>query len=112
MRWAPATHIEALLQPRTFVTSQPLLFYGMAKRVFGPIICAIAIVWQIIHVSATDCIFGPTFRAARSGRLMLQPVAKPRAADNKHAAPGNSEHLVLLHPTPGHSSLKRADYDC
>jgi hyaluronan synthase len=40
VRWARATHIESLLHPRVYATSHPLLFYGMAKREFGPAIGA------------------------------------------------------------------------
>ncbi|KAL2267971.1 hypothetical protein VTJ83DRAFT_2817 [Remersonia thermophila] len=45
VRWARATHIESLLHPRVYVTSHPLLFYGMMKREFGPVIGAVAIIW-------------------------------------------------------------------
>lgn len=45
VRWARATHIESLLQPRVYAISNPLLFYGMAKREFGPAIGAIAIIY-------------------------------------------------------------------
>ncbi len=60
VRWARATHIESLLHPRVYATSHPLLFYGMAKREFGPAIGAIAIIWyfltsqQLIIFSAHD----------------------------------------------------------
>ena len=47
VRWARATHIESLLHPRVYATSHPLLFYGMAKREFGPAIGAIAIIWYL-----------------------------------------------------------------
>jgi hyaluronan synthase len=45
VRWARATHIESLLHPRVYATSHPLLFYGMAKREFGPAIGALSIIW-------------------------------------------------------------------
>ncbi|KAH6614373.1 hypothetical protein B0J18DRAFT_389020 [Chaetomium sp. MPI-SDFR-AT-0129] len=63
VRWARATHIESLLHPRVYATSHPLLFYGMAKREFGPAIGAIAIIWyfftsqQLIVFSASDLLF-------------------------------------------------------
>lgn len=60
VRWGRATHIESLLHPRVYATSHPLLFYGMAKREFGPAIGAIAIIWyfftsrQLIIFSTND----------------------------------------------------------
>ncbi|KAG7284595.1 hypothetical protein NEMBOFW57_010973 [Staphylotrichum longicolle] len=60
VRWGRATHIESLLRPRVYATSHPLLFYGMAKREFGPAIGAIAIIWyfftsrQLIVFSTSD----------------------------------------------------------
>jgi hyaluronan synthase len=60
VRWARATHIEALLHPKVYATSHPLLFYSMAKREFGPAIGAIAITWyfftsqQLVVFSARD----------------------------------------------------------
>ena len=60
VRWARATHIESLLHPRVYATSHPLLFYGMAKREFGPAIGALAIIWyfftsqQLLVFSAPD----------------------------------------------------------
>jgi hyaluronan synthase len=60
VRWARATHIESLLHPRVYATSHPLLFYGMAKREFGPAIGAIAVIWylftsqQLVVFSITD----------------------------------------------------------
>ncbi|KAK4236549.1 hypothetical protein C8A03DRAFT_35551 [Achaetomium macrosporum] len=60
VRWARATHIESLLHPRVYATSHPLLFYGMAKREFGPAIGAISIIWyfftsqQMLVFSAND----------------------------------------------------------
>ncbi|EAQ91815.1 hypothetical protein CHGG_00050 [Chaetomium globosum CBS 148.51] len=62
VRWARATHIESLLHPRVYATSHPLLFYGMAKREFGPAIGAIAIIWyfftsqQLVVFSASDLV--------------------------------------------------------
>ncbi|KAK5988931.1 Hyaluronan synthase 1-like protein [Cladobotryum mycophilum] len=60
IRWARATHIESLLQPRVYLMSHPLLFYGMARREFGPLTAAIAIFYyfltgeQLIIVFVTD----------------------------------------------------------
>lgn len=60
VRWARATHIESLLQPRVYLMSHPLLFYGMAKREFGPVIAFFAICYycltarQVIVVSVFD----------------------------------------------------------
>ena len=48
VRWARATHIESLLHPRVYATSHPLLFYGMAKREFGPVIGAVAVIWYFL----------------------------------------------------------------
>ncbi|KAL2179673.1 uncharacterized protein P884DRAFT_275981 [Thermothelomyces heterothallicus CBS 202.75] len=62
VRWARATHIESLLHPRVYATSHPLLFYGMAKREFGPAIGAIAIIWyfftsqQLVVFSVNDLV--------------------------------------------------------
>ncbi|KAL2151778.1 hypothetical protein VTH82DRAFT_6876 [Thermothelomyces myriococcoides] len=63
VRWARATHIESLLHPRVYATSHPLLFYGMAKREFGPAIGAIAVIWyfftsqQLVVFSAKDLVY-------------------------------------------------------
>lgn len=60
VRWARATHIESLLQPKVYLMSHPLLFYGMAKREFGPVIALVAILYylltarQLIVVSVSD----------------------------------------------------------
>ena len=48
VRWARATHIESLLQPKVYLMCHPLLFYGMAKREFGPVVAAIAIAWYFL----------------------------------------------------------------
>lgn len=60
VRWARATHIESLLEPKVYPTSHPLLFFSMWKREFGPVIAALAIVvyfftgLQPIYVSSAD----------------------------------------------------------
>ncbi|KAL2146411.1 hypothetical protein VTI28DRAFT_4164 [Corynascus sepedonium] len=59
VRWARATHIESLLHPRVYATSHPLLFYGMAKREFGPAIGAIAIIWYFF-TSQLLVVFSPS----------------------------------------------------
>ncbi|KAH6844483.1 hypothetical protein B0I37DRAFT_377616 [Chaetomium sp. MPI-CAGE-AT-0009] len=76
VRWARATHIESLLHPRVYATSHPLLFYGMAKREFGPAIGAIAIIWyfftsqQLIVFSVHDLllrvVIGSCYNLARN----------------------------------------------
>ncbi|KAK3996641.1 Hyaluronan synthase [Cladorrhinum sp. PSN332] len=48
VRWARATHIESLLRPKVYLVSHPLLFYGMAKREFGPAIGAAAVTWYFL----------------------------------------------------------------
>ncbi|KAH0524547.1 hypothetical protein TsFJ059_007044 [Trichoderma semiorbis] len=45
VRWARATHIESLLQPKVYLITHPLLFYSMSKREFGPIIAFVATMW-------------------------------------------------------------------
>ena len=60
VRWARATHIESLLQPRIYTMSHPLLFYSMSKRELGPVIALVAVVHyfltseQLIAVSPRD----------------------------------------------------------
>lgn len=60
VRWGRATHIESLLQPKVYVMSHPLLFYGMARRELGPLIAFLAIVYyfltsgQLIAISVPD----------------------------------------------------------
>ncbi|CAG9992226.1 unnamed protein product [Clonostachys byssicola] len=76
VRWARATHIESLLQPRVYLKSHPLLFHGMAKREFGPVLAAIAMIYyfftakQLIVFSATDlffrCIVGLVYNVLRN----------------------------------------------
>lgn len=48
LRWARATHIESLLMPRVYLKTNPLLFFGMAKREFGPVLAAIAITHYLL----------------------------------------------------------------
>jgi hyaluronan synthase len=48
VRWARATHIESLLQPKVYLVTHPLLFYSMSKRELGPLIALIATVWYLI----------------------------------------------------------------
>ena len=48
VRWARATHIESLLQPKVYLVSHPLLFYSMLKREFGPLLAAAAVVWYFL----------------------------------------------------------------
>ncbi|KPM39253.1 hypothetical protein AK830_g7302 [Neonectria ditissima] len=48
IRWARATHMESLLQPKVYLMSHPLLFYGMAKRESGPVIAAIAVLYYFL----------------------------------------------------------------
>lgn len=63
VRWARATHIESLLRPKVYLVSHPLLFYGAAKREFGPAIGAGAIAWyfftsqQLINFSVMDLVY-------------------------------------------------------
>ncbi|KAK4164444.1 family 2 putative glycosyltransferase [Cladorrhinum sp. PSN259] len=63
VRWARATHIESLLRPKVYLVSNPLLFYGMAKREFGPAIGAGAVTWyfltgrQLVVFSVMDLVF-------------------------------------------------------
>ncbi|KAL7812448.1 family 2 glycosyltransferase [Trichoderma aethiopicum] len=45
VRWARATHIESLLQPRVYLVTHPLLFYSMSKRELGPVIAFVAALW-------------------------------------------------------------------
>ncbi|RFU74084.1 glycosyltransferase family 2 [Trichoderma arundinaceum] len=47
VRWARATHIESLLQPKVYLMTHPLLFYSMSKRELGPIIAFIATLWYL-----------------------------------------------------------------
>ncbi|GJN76552.1 hypothetical protein PLIIFM63780_000036 [Purpureocillium lilacinum] len=60
VRWARATHIESLLQPRVYPMNHPLLFYSMSKREFGPAIALLAVVYyfftsrQLIAISGAD----------------------------------------------------------
>ncbi|KFA71255.1 hypothetical protein S40288_07796 [Stachybotrys chartarum IBT 40288] len=60
VRWGRATHAESLLQPKVYLMSHPLLFWGMAKREVGPVIGAIAIFYyfltakQLVAVSVSD----------------------------------------------------------
>ncbi|KAJ6437317.1 hyaluronan synthase [Purpureocillium lavendulum] len=60
VRWARATHIESLLQPRIYPMNHPLLFYSMSKREFGPAIALVAVVYyfctsrQLIAISVPD----------------------------------------------------------
>lgn len=62
VRWARATHIESLLQPKVYLMSHPLLFYGMAKRELGPVIGLFAVLYYLFHgrslvdVSALDLV--------------------------------------------------------
>lgn len=62
VRWARATHMESLLQPRVYLETNPLLFYSMARREFGPVIAAVAVVYyfcttqQFIAVSVLDLV--------------------------------------------------------
>lgn len=48
LRWARATHIESLLMPRVYLKTNPLLFFGMAKREFGPVLAAIAVTHYLL----------------------------------------------------------------
>ncbi|KAJ4387080.1 hypothetical protein N0V93_007667 [Gnomoniopsis smithogilvyi] len=48
LRWARATHIESLLMPRVYLKTNPLLFFGMAKREIGPVLAAIAITYYLL----------------------------------------------------------------
>ncbi|KAF7562262.1 hypothetical protein G7046_g1868 [Stylonectria norvegica] len=63
VRWARATHVEAILHPRVYVMNHPLLFYGMAKREIGPLIAATAVLYylftakQLISISFLDLAF-------------------------------------------------------
>ncbi|KAL7898575.1 glycosyltransferase family 2 protein [Trichoderma sp. SZMC 28014] len=60
VRWARATHIESLLQPKVYLITHPLLFYSMSKRELGPLIALIATMWyfftgeQLIIVFIAD----------------------------------------------------------
>lgn len=48
LRWARATHIESLLMPRVYLKTHPLLFFGMAKREFGPVLGALAVSYYLL----------------------------------------------------------------
>ncbi|KAM0254323.1 hypothetical protein ACHAQJ_006909 [Trichoderma viride] len=48
VRWARATHIESLLQPKVYLVTHPLLFYSMSKRELGPLIALLATVWYFL----------------------------------------------------------------
>lgn len=48
VRWARATHIESLLQPKVYLITHPLLFYSMSKRELGPVIAFIATMWYFV----------------------------------------------------------------
>ncbi|KAL1851677.1 hypothetical protein Daus18300_012486 [Diaporthe australafricana] len=48
LRWARATHIESLLMPRVYLKTHPLLFFGMAKREFGPVLGAVAVSYYLL----------------------------------------------------------------
>lgn len=48
LRWARATHIESLLMPRVYLKTSPLLFFGMAKREFGPVLAALAVTHYLL----------------------------------------------------------------
>lgn len=48
LRWARATHIESLLMPRVYLKTNPLLFFSMAKREFGPVLAAVAVVHYLL----------------------------------------------------------------
>lgn len=60
VRWARATHIEALLQPRVYMVNHPLLFFAMCRRELGPAIAAVATLYyfvtsrQFMYLSAFD----------------------------------------------------------
>ncbi|KAH7324795.1 hypothetical protein B0I35DRAFT_348183 [Stachybotrys elegans] len=60
VRWGRATHAESLLQPKVYLMSHPLLFWGMAKREVGPIIGLVAVIYyfltsqQLVKVSVYD----------------------------------------------------------
>ena len=60
VRWARAAHIESLLQPRVYAVCNPLLFYGMTRREFGPVVAAAEVLYflvagkHLISVSVAD----------------------------------------------------------
>ncbi|RBA13430.1 hypothetical protein FPRO05_02224 [Fusarium proliferatum] len=43
VRWARATHIESLLIPRVYGMSHPMAFFAAARREFGPLVVAVAV---------------------------------------------------------------------
>lgn len=66
--------------------SHPLLFYGMAKREFGPVIAAVAILWyfltskQLIAVSVFDlllrCVVGFCYNVLRNPHRLARESLK------------------------------------
>ncbi|KAI3587240.1 hypothetical protein IWW34DRAFT_825404 [Fusarium oxysporum f. sp. albedinis] len=42
-RMTRATHIESLLIPRVYAMSHPMAFFAAARRVFGPLVVAVAV---------------------------------------------------------------------
>ncbi|EXL93784.1 hypothetical protein NOF04DRAFT_13489 [Fusarium oxysporum II5] len=43
VRWARATHIESLLIPCVYAMSHPMAFFAAARREFGPLVVAVAV---------------------------------------------------------------------
>ncbi|KAH7178917.1 hypothetical protein DER46DRAFT_622454 [Fusarium sp. MPI-SDFR-AT-0072] len=43
VRWARATHIESVLIPRVYAMSHPMAFFAAARREFGPLVVAVAV---------------------------------------------------------------------
>ncbi|CAM1504642.1 Fc.00g022330.m01.CDS01 [Cosmosporella sp. VM-42] len=76
VRWARATHVEAILHPRVYAMNNPLLFFGMAKREAGPVIAAIAVLYyfltskSLIDISWFDialrCLVGAGYNMLRN----------------------------------------------
>lgn len=89
VRWARATHIESLLEPKVYPMSHPLLFFSMWKRELGPVIAACAIVayfltgTQPIYVSGRDVL----------ARMLL--AAAYNVLRNPHRLPARSMRWIL-----------------
>ncbi|KAH6604305.1 glycosyltransferase family 2 [Trichoderma cornu-damae] len=70
VRWARATHIESLLQPKVYLVTHPLFFYSMSRRELGPVVALAATLWylatgeQLIILFMADLLVRFAVRAA------------------------------------------------
>ncbi|KAH7318507.1 hypothetical protein B0I35DRAFT_432226 [Stachybotrys elegans] len=60
VRWSRSTHAESLLQPKAYLMNHPFLFWCMAKREIGTVVCFVGIVYyfitsqKLIHIAVYD----------------------------------------------------------